>query len=309
MLSINELCMAILNCDDQIDTCDYKIKKFKSTVFESDYQCYLVTLKADRMETEKGVLPDLFVAKVTHQNESDILYQLKKLAVNVPTIYGVIKLSERTSGILLFEEFIPGKEICEIDDNEYWCKAAETIADMQLSFFKAGIKANFASEKTLEKIKNAARIAEFGTLYKKGYEYAFDQLTKCQTTFIHGDMFPTNVIASNEKIYLIDLFDAGRGPYIMDLGRLTESLSVETGRYFCPCREAVYETYYNKMKSFLKRSFDEFMQDMYAAQFIEGASNLVMFLGDSCLADSEKLYMEIMFREMNEIVDKLSGQN
>ncbi len=305
-MKIDDLSRAILHCVDQVETSEYRIQRFTGTAFSSDYDCYLVETFEPLTDTGKTEFPETFVAKVTWKNEEDVLHNLKLKGISVPMTYGSEKLDEKGNKRLLFEQYISGEELYYAKESGYWIETGKLMAKIHSAFWGAGM-IPFRSAITFQKINDAKRISVFDPYYQLGYENALQRLKNCPFTLIHGDMFPTNVIISDDILYFIDLHDAGRGPYSMDIGRLTGSLSTDSDSFFCPCRDEVYKSYYDEIKPLLKREYKDYLQDIYAAQFMEGAANLVLFLGAGRLETSEQQYIDRMIPEMRRLTKALAG--
>lgn len=85
-------------------------------------------------------------------------------------------------------------------------------------------------------------------LLKQYMEKIIDRVSTVPQTFIHGDMFPTNVLVHNEKIRFVDFADVGLAPYMMDMGRRTGLIDKDTLQTMCPCPEKAIDAYYREIR-------------------------------------------------------------
>lgn len=269
----NDITTLCWNDDDSVDKPEYHIERFPGTVFPSDYKCFLIQAKSEIIPEGKGfVLPRRCVVKVADDEwEYTILRELANRKIAVPKTYGQLSSrSVHSSTRLLFEEYIEGHEIWSEAETEIWCQAATEIATIHSLFWMMSLTQS--SVPTRQRINNAGNACAYEPELVIAYTKATSRLKKMPFTLLHGDYFATNVIISNKRPVILDWGSSGSGPYIMDLGRFTGTINYDTCKPFCPCADEVVEKYYDAIFPVLKKSKDEYMQDVYAGQFMEIAA-------------------------------------
>ena len=283
--------------EKEAESTDFHLEQFQGTAFSSDYKCVKVTTKGAPLESEDGVFPLTFVAKITVEQERQTLLEMNRLGVPVPIVYGAATCGATT---VLYEELVEGREIYGDTDTEHWTTLARTLANVH------SFASPFKSVKTFERIRMAETACQQESELKAAYDYALRRLIVRQPQLVHGDMFPTNALVIDDgTVVLIDWADAGYASYVNDLGRLTGMIDINTMKPFCPCEETVRDAYYEAIKG--KLSYDDYVQDFYAGQFIETAAYYTPGeLHGIFAVPSNKRYAEAVRGRLIEIVGKLN---
>lgn len=279
--TINELAYIVSTNDwDETNVIDrgvFRISQFQSTAFESDYQCFLISKLS---KNGKSYLP-FMVAKITDQNEWYVLKMLREHAYHVPMV--VDKISNGTDKIMIFEEYIPGKELYQKSTPYNWRLTARSIARIHERFWNAsGQPAHYleaipeqdrapAEHLWTQKITHARQISSLKPEWENTFLRIYARLSSCPQTLTHGDFFPTNILMYGKIPYLIDWANAGEFPYFCDVGRITGVINQKTLRSFCPDIDSFLKEYYGILNQ--KRGFDyrTFLCDVWIGQFIEQA--------------------------------------
>ena len=292
----------------------YRIEQIQGTAFDSDYKCYKVQVfpknhLAPVMLSSNDI--HTLVVKITHPREGYILQSLLNKHFSVPKIE--IVFPYKNNQIMLFEQFIPGKELYSISDPDIWLKAALYLANLHSEFLCIDQKDSThninigVSDAINQKIYRAkCNIHDHRTWVK--YIISVEQrLAVAPKTLIHGDLFPTNIL-SDDELYFVDWADTSIYAYMMDIGRLTAIIDKKTLRSMCPCPEDVITKYYDYIKTALKIDYADYLNDVRMAQFIELA-NLYAPQGSFGSFGMNKEYNRVVENQINEIVAGYYKQN
>lgn len=251
----------------------FNIRRFKGEAFPSIYNCFLVEPVKGPFDTGDGtILPGKFVVKATDEQECRILYTLKKQGFSVPVMLYMVpgEVSEHSSEVLMFQEYIEGAEIWKTSDVNLWSKLVRTYSDIQ-SLFWNRIQI-LESGPFKRRLYNAQNACIYEKELKDAVLKAKARIEILPKVFSHGDLFATNALFTKNDVYLIDWKDAGLCCYVQDICRLTVTLNQKTNKLFCPCPDNVINEYYKCIQKSINKSKDEFLQDIYAGQFIELAA-------------------------------------
>ncbi|MBB2951206.1 phosphotransferase [Sphingobacterium sp. JUb56] len=238
----------------------YCITQFSSSLHNSDYHCYKV---------ESG--DKVVVVKITSESEFLILELLKKDGLPVPTPFKFLNFNENNKEGYLFEEYIDGSQLGLNSSKEAWLNTAVQLAEMHLKYWE------FNSVSSMFDNGNSLYMSKIDIILSNSYveqkwpnliEKILEKLHQTPRTIIHGDAFPSNFLVQNDKIVLIDFGNCTILPYVVDIARLTY-LPYDVNSFFCPNKEEVLDVYYEKVKSQLQISKDEFIIHVKMAAFIE----------------------------------------
>ena len=284
-ITFNELANIISRNDwdenDGISYKDFNIKQFPSTAFCSDYKCYKIIDNKNKR---------FFVAKITNKTEPIILNRLHADGYNVPKVLSVLP-SRSTNKVMIFEEFLKGTELYKIRETQYWDMLAKELGRIHSNYWNIKDRdSSYWSSMTAtqkeasiamfnNKLNDAFGHVAFRDDWNNTFNCILDRINVAPRTLIHGDAFPTNFLIDGNKVFFVDLANAGEYPYMLDIGRLTALSDVETKEPFCPDIDNFCRKYYNSIKIKLHMSFEGFMNDVYIAQFIELAHSYTPPIG------------------------------
>lgn len=266
------------------DEYEYLVEQFQGTAFCSEYKCYHVSgwewvpsgpiMHAKRIRVS-------FVAKYTNPLEVILLGRLSKEGFRVPSVYYAFRSGTDSQKAFLFEQMLPGKELFLSDSEENWIAAMDTVAAIHAKYWN---DTSMTSPYWNEIPSNLRQIASNhyneiraglhnhtrnNQLWMRVAMLIEKRLENAPKTLVHSDLFPTNILVNRNMAYLLDWATAGEMPYFMDIGRFTGLLKANSEGRFCNYESSVCRRYYQKMKSQLNMSFDDFMRDVYMGQFIE----------------------------------------
>ncbi len=256
---------------EQIKCGRFTISQFQGTAFDSDYMCYKISWE----EKDTTSLPKTgtVVAKITIENELKALSLAKEKKLLVPDIDAHIRLKE--GRILVFEQFLDGKELYSSAESNDWMKTACKLADLHLAYWKIDecypkIAATFQVSKSItDRIRVAINNTSHRSVWRNFASKVCVRIDDLPKTLAHGDCFPTNILVNGTDVGFIDWANASAFAYITDIARLTAIIDMKTYKPMCPCVNEVLEIYYDRMKSKLSISYDEYLRDIHMAQFIE----------------------------------------
>ena len=294
---------------------NYEIRQFQGTAFISDYQCFLISkLK----ENGKGYLP-IMVAKITDRNESFMLNLLKSHNYCVPKELCVV--SNHTEKIMIFEEYIPGKELYNKSTTYNWRLTARSIARIHERFWNItgkpshyldGLPENARAEANRlweQRIDTCRYVSGFKFEWQEAFKRIEDRMTVCPQTLAHGDFFPTNIIIKGKEPYFIDWENAGEYPYFRDVGRITGIINTETLESFCPDVDCFLKEYYGIVNNMLNVDYEAFLLDIQMGQYIEVANQFTppKRIGTQIFRDTS-MYNEKTERALDGLSRKIIGK-
>lgn len=258
---------------------EYSISQFQGTAFDSDYHCYKIhwsewdSIGSVRLARK---IPYSLVAKETTAEEEYILRLLSEKNFPVPKLHAAVRL--KNGNVMIFEQFLFGDELYSLREHNAWLKAANSLSCIHYAFWNLEntspevahkIQVN---NKIVEKIHCAQNNTAQHPLWKKYMLQICKRLSNAPKTLIHGDTFPTNILINGESISFIDWANASNYAYIMDIGRLTAIIDKKTLLPMCPCPDEIINIYYEKMLEKLNISYNEYLNDVRMAQFLELAA-------------------------------------
>lgn len=261
---------------------EYEIKQFQGTAFDSDYQCYKISGKEwipQGVKVRGKQVYVQFVAKISNVAEVKMLQMLYEQQYPVPFVAYALGSPKDPQSAMMFESFIPGKELFQIDSIDAWKKASVTIANIHSHYWNtSGSQSQWWAdldvyrEAPTSNFNRKIACAETNAVFwKETMQIVKERLKTAPKTLVHGDLFPTNVLINDNKCVIIDWAYAGAFPYFLDLGRFTGIVRLDTER-MCKYETEVCNAYFEKMESVLNLSYEEFMRDVYLGQFIECAN-------------------------------------
>lgn len=239
----------------------YVISQFEGTAFDSDYRCYKVQWN-DRS----------IVVKISTEHELQLLKELSVKGYRVPLYMASIHL--QNEDIMIFMHMMPGTELYSVTQHEPWTCTAKEIAKIHKDYWIC----NSAEENSMRfptsprfkmVLRDAWYKASSKSSWKKYMEKIINRIAVAPKTFIHGDMFPTNVLVHNDGIGFVDFADAGFAPYMMDIGRLTGVIDKDSLQTMCPCPEKTIDAYYHEIRQNIALDYEEYLADIRMAQFLE----------------------------------------
>jgi len=159
-------------------------------------------------------------------------------------------------GAWLFLERVPGVELSLVGDLGAWREAARMVAGMHARFEARPPRiprlllrdAAFyrrwppRAERFLQhRGAGGATLAHFRGLVEQ-YGAVVDRLVRAPQTFVHGELYPSNVVVRDERagrgrVVIVDWEMAGTGPGALDLAALA------SGRWARPERDAIVSAY------------------------------------------------------------------
>lgn len=248
----------------------FQISQFQGTIFLSDYQCFKVEYK-----------DNIIVAKVTNKSEYLILKQLREDGFSVPTpIYYLIDKAHQS--ILLFEQFLPGRELSTDASSKVWEETAIQLAQLHLKYWESYKKEPMFQQGTVvyqEKLENIVKGSYFNMKWRSLIQKIVLRFNEVPHTVVHGDAFPSNFLISGEQVSFIDLANAGIMPYMVDIARLTCLPGFKEDSLLCPYKEDVQDIYYKQIRQRLNLTKEDFLFDVKLASFIELATIYVPPIG------------------------------
>ena len=263
---------------------EYHVTQFQGTAFASDYQCYKVAgrEKISGKPTSAVYVEVQFVVKISNMLESKMLSMLHGQNFPVPFVGYVLGSKRDPQSAMLFESFVPGQELFQVDTVSAWKKAAETIAEIHAHYWnlsdqKSAWWNNFGNCQASSIFRFEEKISNMDSragAWKETVRTVREHLEKAPKTLVHGDLFPTNILLDEKGCWLIDWANAGEFPYFMDIGRLTGIIREDTER-MCKYEAEVCKVYYGKMQTFLNITYEEFLKEVYMGQFIECANTYI----------------------------------
>lgn len=275
-----EIASAIFYNDwDELSTIEagkFTISQFQSAAFDSNYKCYKVlwtelTPGANILIVNKKTRS--MVAKIEKSTEEQILKLLSQKGFPVPKIEAILRTPNGKA--LIFLEMLPGEELYSHTDESSWICAAMTLSQIHREFLTANTSINATipfSNRTADKLHQARLNTAHNTLWTAYMDAVSQRFSIAPKTLIHGDMFPTNILVHRGSCKFIDWENAGISPYMMDIGRLTAIIDERTLRPMCPYSNKVIQAYYEKMAPVLRISYNDYLNDIYMAQFVELAN-------------------------------------
>ncbi len=250
---------------------NFTVEQFQGTAFDSDYKCYRVT---------KGNIS--LVAKLTNSTEGKLLQLLHQHDFPVPNMICTLRNPAWNPKLhLLFEEYVSGTELYACKEKQPWISTAEALAKIHARFFRATDRLraylteeeqDHAEKKLAEKIQNGELRLQHNTAQRNTFAKCKERMRTCPKTLVHGDLFPTNVLAREGRVGFIDWADGGVLPYALDIARLTALYDVRDASPMCPFADEVCEAYYRTAYPYLQLPYEQFLTDVYMAQFIELAA-------------------------------------
>lgn len=281
----------------------FTITQFKSTAFDSNYQCYKVSWK----EWERNGSVFLgnsvhrgIVFKITNKTEMSVLQLLSTRKIPAPAILARMRCKQ--DEVMLFESLLPGVELYGNMENDVWCLAAKALFVIHMEFWDAPnreqeIARQFpANDAIKEKLYRASLHTSHKPLWQCYMREIMKRLENMPTTLIHGDMFPTNILIDHNDVRFIDWEDSCIFAYAFDIAQLTATIDVRTLQPMCPCPDKVISTYFEMIKDVVHMDFAEYLLDIQMAQFVEIASN---YSPPGCYAEKE--YNCVLENELNRI--------
>lgn len=261
------------------------IEQFQGTAFDSDYQCYKVTKKewiqqGESMLQGKTLIFQL-VVKITNILETKVLEGLNKLGFPVPKLCAKVSYGKQVDNVIIFEEFVQGRELYSVGKKEAWITSAEVLAKVHLKYWDEDLQSifNLSDEETNRSIsdfENKIYRAQMNISHKLEWKKTFskicERIGQCPKTLVHGDLFSTNILVSGEMITFLDWANAGEFPYFMDIARLTGMLNKDSGEVICPNQENVYQRYFEIVADKLQIDYEMFVKDISMGQFVELAA-------------------------------------
>lgn len=263
--AFKKLALAILGHDweetSSFQYDEYVISQFKSTAFDSDYSCYKVQWSGRSI-----------VVKISTKHELQLLRELSAKGYRVPHYMASICL--QNEDIMIFMHMLPGTELYSVTHHESWICAARELAKIHKDYWLySSAEENSMPFSTSPRFNMVLRDAWHNTfgnpMWKKYMEKIISRISVAPKTFIHGDMFPTNVLVHNDEIGFVDFADAGLAPYMMDIGRLTGVIDKDTLQTMCPCPENTIDAYYHEIRKNIALDYEEYLADIRMAQFLE----------------------------------------
>ena len=274
------------------DAGKFIIHRFEGDAFPSAYKCFLVHSLYGSFDTGDGtLLPERFVVKVTDEQECKLLFTLKRHGFSVPRMLYMIPgaVSEHSSDVLMFQEYIEGTEIWKTNDINVWKMLAKNYSIIQIIFWdKVQIT---ETEPFKQRLHNAQNACAYDTRLTEAVIKAKKRVETLPKVFNHGDLFATNAIFTSNDVYIIDWKDAGLCYYVQDICRLTSTLNQKTNKLFCPHPDDVVNEYYECIQNLIGKSKEDFLQDIYAGQFIE----LAAYYEPENLIEQNRAYEDRMF--------------
>lgn len=254
----------------------YTISQIRGTAFDSDYSVYRIQWTEwypTRSPVIGNTVPYVMIAKYTTQNEIHALKLLTKRHLAVPVVYHTILGSN--GDYMMYMKQMAGDELYTLTQEQPWKVAVEKLAEIHLTFWRGECAFETVSQQVhgsksfMTWIQRASEHASFKEKWRVAFDRAIERVHLAPKTLIHGDFFPTNILVDGRDICIIDWADATVFGYMMDVGRLTAIIDKKTLKPMCPCVDKVISAYYNRVKDKLQMDYSEYLQDIYAAQFIE----------------------------------------
>ena len=303
----NEIACSILKNDwdekSTIQTGKFNISQFQGTAFDSNYACYRVNW-SEWATTNNVLLAQKnsysMVVKITGSTEENILKMLWKNGFPVPKVGAVLRYNNGT--VILFMEMLPGKELYSCLDDDAWIGTITTLSEIHSKFWEVQIDTNMNipySNVIAEKMQQAYSNTTHNRYWKEYMGIVFNRFEHIPQTLVHGDMFPTNILVFQGKSEFVDWANAGIAPYVMDIGRLTAIIDKKTFLPMCPCSKKVFHAYFEKMSHLLKMEYDEYIKDIFMAQFIE----LAYFYSTPGFWGHKEEYNQKIEKRLHEIVE------
>lgn len=302
-----EIASAILKNDwdekSNIQTGKFSISQFQGTAFDSDYACYKVCWSewaaVDNILLAQRISYSL-VVKIAESQEENILKILGQNGFPVPKIGAVLR--NKNGSVMIFMEMLPGEELYSCTDDDAWVSAITSLSKIHREFWMSKLNAKITipfSNTTAEKMRCAYSNIAHNSYWKAYMDAVFQRFETAPQTLIHGDMFPTNILIFQGNCKFVDWANAGISPYMMDLGRLTAIIDKDTFLPMCPCPEKVIRAYFENMEPLLQMEYDDFLKDIYMAQFIE----LAYFYSPPGFYGHREKYNQTIEQRLQEIVD------
>lgn len=275
-----EIASAIFHNDwDELTTIEsgkFTISQFQGTAFDSDYKCYKVLWTESQPGANILIVKKKtcsMVAKIAKSSEEQILKLLAQKGFPVPKIEAILR--NPNGKVLIFLEMLSGEELYSHTDESSWICAATTLSQIHREFLISNTNDNATipfSNRTTDKLHQAHLNTAHNTLWTAYMDAVSQRFSIAPKTLIHGDMFPTNILVHRGSCKFIDWENSGISPYMMDIGRLTAIIDERTLRPMCPCSNKVIQAYYEKMAPVLRISYNDYLKDIYMAQFVELAN-------------------------------------
>lgn len=303
----NEIASSILKNDWEeksvIQIGKFSISQFQGTAFDSNYACYKVNW-SEWATTNNVLLAQrisyYMVVKITEPTEENILKMLWQKGLPVPKVGAVLHFNNEK--VMLFMEMLPGEELYSCEDDDAWINAITALSDIHCNFWGVQLNTNINipyNNLIAEKMYQAYSNTVHNRYWKEYMGIVFNRFEHIPQTLIHGDMFPTNILVFQGKCKFVDFANAGIAPYVMDIGRLTAIIDKKTFLPMCPCSEKVFRAYFEKMSPILQMEYDEYLKDIYMAQFIE----LAYFYSPPGFWGHNEEYNQKIEKRLQEIVD------
>ncbi len=281
----------------------FSISQFQGTAFDSNYTCYKIHW-SDWASTNNVLLAQKvaysLVAKITESTEVQILKILLERDFPVPKIAAVLR--PKDGSVMIFMEMLSGQELYFCTDDDSWINTITSLSLIHSNFWgnKLNNKENIPfSNITKRKLQQAYSNTVQNTRWNAYMNLIFKRFEIAPKTLIHGDMFPTNILVSQRDCKFVDWANAGIAPYMLDVGRLTAIIDKDTFLPMCPCPEKVIRAYFEKMSSLLLMDYNDYLKDIYMAQFVE----LAYFYSPPGVYGHEKEYNQKIVQRLNEIME------
>ena len=138
---------------------------------------------------------------------------LDQEGLGVPRFYG-------THCDLLLIERVPGRELYQVGELAIWQRVARWAAALHDCFRGRDVGRPLLSY-TPELLRHwEERASALAGVQLVAYEEAVERLQALPRTLVHGELYPSNVVVTEDRVAVVDWEMAGAGPGVLDLAAL-----------------------------------------------------------------------------------------